>query len=211
MYGWMAWAQHISSFVIRRAAGDSCRMLLRPSRHMWQRHSLSGLPAPLILSSSSSHWWRVGDGPWPLQIGATKGPEWGTLTAPCPTWFLESWSPCQHWWGVPNLAPHKWGKLKKGVTALLGCPPHSQKGDPPRHTLQRMVQGNSLPSSPDRGGPDSDGYSMVSEAQSTHHHRRKWWEEKQLAPAYLDMPIVNQLTQMQMSHTPCAGLMCRVR
>ena len=49
--------------------------------------------------------------------------------------------------------------------------------------------GNSLPSSPNRGDTDSNGYSMVSEAQSTCHHRRKWWGEKCLVPTHLDMPI----------------------
>ena len=48
---------------------------------------------------------------------------------------------------------------------------------------------NTLSSSPDRGGADSDGYSMVSEAPSTHHCRRRRHGEKQLAPAHLDMLI----------------------
>ena len=49
--------------------------------------------------------------------------------------------------------------------------------------------GNSLPSSPERDGADSDGYSMVSETPSSHHRRRIWHGEKQLAPACLDMLI----------------------
>ena len=127
--------------MISRATEDSCRMLLRPSEHMWQRCSPSEFPAPLILSSSSSRWWRVGSGPWLPQIGTTKGPEWSTLTAPCPTWFLVSQNSYCHWWGVPHLVPHRWGKSKKGVATLLGCPPHGQEGDPPRQTLHRMAQG----------------------------------------------------------------------
>ena len=130
MYKWMAWAQHISSFMISRAMGDSFRMLLRPFEHMRWRCSLSGFPTPLILLSSFSRWQRVGGGPWPLQIGVAKGPEWSTLTTPCPTWSLMSQSPCRHWWVVPHLVLHRWGKSKKGVAMLLGCPPHGQEGDP---------------------------------------------------------------------------------
>ena len=48
---------------------------------------------------------------------------------------------------------------------------------------------NSPPSSPDRDGVGSDGYSMVSEAPSSCCCRRKQHGEKQLAPACLDMPI----------------------
>ena len=55
-----------------------------------------------------------------------------TPTAPCPTWFLVSQSPCHLWWGVPHLVPHRWGKSKKGVATLPGCPPHSSGGDPPK-------------------------------------------------------------------------------
>ena len=56
MNRWTAWAQLISSFMISRAAGDSRRVPLRLSKHMWQRHSPSGFPALLILLSSSSCW-----------------------------------------------------------------------------------------------------------------------------------------------------------
>ena len=49
--------------------------------------------------------------------------------------------------------------------------------------------GNSLSSSPDRGGADSDRYSMASEAHSTHRRRRRQRGEKQLASACLDMAI----------------------
>ena len=116
-------------------------MPLRPSKHMWQRHSPSGFPTLLILSSSSSCWWRVSRGPWPLQIDITKGPGWSTPTALCPTWFLVSQTPCCHWWEVPHPALHGWDKSRKGVAVPPGCPPHSQEGDPPRHALQRMAQG----------------------------------------------------------------------
>ena len=72
------------------------------------------------------------------------------------------------------------------MATLPGCPPHGQGGDPPRHVKDGA--GNSPPSSPERGGTDSDGYSMVSKSQST-HHCKKSQGEKWLAPAHLDMPI----------------------
>ena len=126
----MAQAQHISSFMISRATWDQSRMPLRPSEHMWQRHSLRGFPTLLMLLSSSSCWQRVGGGPWPLQIGIAKGPGWSTLTILCPTWFLVSQTPCHCWWGVPHPAPHGWNKLKKEVAMPPECQPHSQEGDP---------------------------------------------------------------------------------
>ena len=55
-----------------------------------------------------------------------------------------------------------------------------------------MGRGGSSPSSLDRGAPDSNGYSTVSETAG-HQHRcrghRGSREKKQLAPARLDMPI----------------------
>ena len=52
--------------------------------------------------------------------------------------------------------------------------------------------GGSPPSSPDRGAPDSDGYSTMSETagqQCRHMGHRGSREKKQLAPVRLDMPI----------------------
>ena len=155
--------------------------------HVAEAFSLSGFLALLILSSSSSHWQRVGGGPQLLQIGIAKGPEQSILTALCPTWFLVSRTPHCCWWGVPHPVLHGWDKLRKGVPAPPGHPPHGQEGDPARHTPQWMAQG--ISSSPNRGGADSDGYSMVSKAQSTHCCRRKRWGEKCWAPAHLDMLI----------------------
>ena len=63
------------------------------------------------------------------------------------------------------------------------------QGRPPKQCPAKGGTGNLLPSSPDRDGMDSDGYSMVSKAPSSHCHKRKWCGEKQLAPAHLDMPI----------------------
>ena len=77
-----------------------------------------------------------------------------------------------------RLTPHT------GAVQPCGRPPKSQC---------TMVGGGGLsPSSPDRGVPDSDGYSTASETMGHQHrcrgHRgsrkRKW-----LAPARLDMPI----------------------
>ena len=74
-----------------------------------------------------------------------------------------------------------------------GCTPRvptSQPSGRPHKTCPvKDGAGNSPPSSPERGGVDSDGYSMVSEAQSTHHCRRRQWGKKWLAPACLDMSI----------------------
>ena len=52
--------------------------------------------------------------------------------------------------------------------------------------------GGSPPSSPDRGAPDSDGYSTASETtghQHRHRGHRGSREKKQLVPVRLDMPI----------------------
>ena len=63
------------------------------------------------------------------------------------------------------------------------------RGRPPKTCPVKDGTGNSLPSSPERDGTDSDRYSMENEAQSTHHHRRRWCGENWLAPACLDMLI----------------------
>ena len=99
-----------------------------------------------------------------------------------------SQTPHLHWWGVPHPALHGWDKSRNRVAMPPGCPPHGQEGDLPRYASQMMVQGIRH-HHPNRGGMDSDGYSTVSEAQSTCHHRRRQWGEKHLAPAHLDMPI----------------------
>ena len=74
-----------------------------------------------------------------------------------------------------------------------GCTPRVPTSQPrgrcPKTCPAKDGTGNLLPSSPERDGADSEGYFMVSEAQSTCHHRRRWWDEKQLAPIHLDMPI----------------------
>ena len=63
---------------------------------------------------------------------------------------------------------------------------------PPRTQCTTVGGGGLPPSSPDRGAPDSDGYSTVSETAG-HQHRcrgcRGSRERKWLVPARLDMPI----------------------
>ena len=66
------------------------------------------------------------------------------------------------------------------------------RGRPPKSQCTIVGGGGLPPSSPDRGAPDSDGYSTASETAG-HWHRcrscRGSRERKQLAPARLDMPI----------------------
>ena len=81
------------------------------------------------------------------------------------------------------------GQLEEGGSHSLRVPGSQPRGRPPKQCPAKGGVGNSLPSSPDRDGVDSDGYSMVSKAPSSHHCRRKWHGEKQLAPVCLDMPF----------------------
>ena len=81
------------------------------------------------------------------------------------------------------------GQLEKGGSHSLRVSGSQPRGRPPKQCPSKDGMGNLPPSSPDRDGVDSDGYSMVSEAPSSHHHRRKWHGEKWLASAHLDMPI----------------------
>ena len=65
-------------------------------------------------------------------------------------------------------------------------------GWPPKCQCTLVGRGGSPPSSPDRGTPDSDGYSTVSETtgcQCRCRGHRGSREKKQLAPTRLDMPI----------------------
>ena len=71
-----------------------------------------------------------------------------------------------------------------GAARLCGRPPKSQ--------CTTVSRGGSPPSSPDRGAPDSDGYSTVSETVGCRHRCRCCRgsrERKWLAPVRLDMPI----------------------
>ena len=65
-------------------------------------------------------------------------------------------------------------------------------GRPPRTQCTTVGRGGLPPSSPDRGSPDSDGYSTASETAG-HRHRcrgcRGSRERKRLVPARLDMSI----------------------
>ena len=85
------------------------------------------------------------------------------------------------------------GQLEEGGIHSLKVPSSQPRGRPPKQCPAKDGVGNLLPSSLDRDGADSDGYSMVSEAPSSHCHRRKWHGEKQLAPVPLDMPIFKSM------------------
>ena len=82
---------------------------------------------------------------------------------------------------------------EKTEARLAGCTgtvrPH---GRSPKTQCTTVSGGDLPPSSPDRGAPDSDGYSSVSETAG-HRHRcrgcRGSRERKRLAPMRLDMPI----------------------
>ena len=69
-------------------------------------------------------------------------------------------------------------------------PASRPRGRPPKKVCPvREVPANSPPSSPDRGGADSDAMSMASEMS---YHSRPWQRhrrEKCLVPAKLDLPI----------------------
>ena len=163
-------------------------MLLKLSEHMWRRHFLSGFPTLLILLSFPSHWQRAGGNCGRSdrchQRSRAEYPD-----HPVPNLIsskLDSMLPL-----VGSTLP---SAAWMGQTEETGWP-HSQgatswpRGRPPKTWPVKDGAGNSPPSSPERGCPDSDGYSTVSEAQSTCCHRRRWWGEKQLAPVHLDMPI----------------------
>ena len=81
------------------------------------------------------------------------------------------------------------GQLEEGGSHTPRALSTQPRGRPPKACSTKDGMGNSQLSSPDRGGMDSDGYFMVSEAQSTHYHRRRQWGEKRLAPTCLDVPI----------------------
>ena len=81
-----------------------------------------------------------------------------------------------------------------GVDGPLGHIQATHKEGLPSPNWQGSVP-ETHPTSPDRGGADSDGYSTVSEAPNGRHHRRRRWNEKCLAPACLDMPIFKSTDQ----------------
>ena len=77
-------------------------------------------------------------------------------------------------------------RLATWVGAVHSC------GQPPKSQCTVLGGGGSPPSSPDRGAPDSDGYSTASETagcQCQHRGHRGSREKKWLAPARLDMQI----------------------
>ena len=154
---------------------------------MWQRHFLSGFPTLLILLSFPSHWWRAGSGPWLLCIDAATA----ALHRCCHRSMAEY---PDH--PVPNLisskldstlplvgsAPPSAAQMGQAEETGGGCTPRVPtswpRGRPPKTCPVQNGTGNLSPSSPERDGADSDGYSTVSEARSTCHHRRRWQGEK---------------------------------
>ena len=62
-------------------------------------------------------------------------------------------------------------------------------GRPPKTQSTTVLREGLPPSSPDRGVPDSDGYSTASETVGCRCRRRGSRERKRLAPTRLDMPI----------------------
>ena len=79
---------------------------------------------------------------------------------------------------------------KARLTSCMGAA--RPRGRPPKSQCTVVGRGGLPPSSPDRGAPDSDGYSTASETAGHQHRRRDCRgsrEKKQLAPVRLDMPI----------------------
>ena len=80
-------------------------------------------------------------------------------------------------------------RTKARLAAHTGAvQPH---GRPLKSQCITVGRGGSPPSSPDRGAPDSDGYSTASETAGHQHRHRGSRERKWLAPTRLDMPIFN--------------------
>ena len=74
------------------------------------------------------------------------------------------------------------------------APASRPRGRPPKkaHPVKEALA-NSPPSSPNRGGADSDAMSMVSEMLYCSRPRRRHRREKHLAPAKLDLPIFKSM------------------
>ena len=70
------------------------------------------------------------------------------------------------------------------------APASRARGRPPKKARPvKEMPANSPPSSPNRGGADSDAASMVSEMSYRSRPQRRHRREKHLAPAKLDLPI----------------------
>ena len=87
----------------------------------------------------------------------------------------------------PTMA--QMGQTEEGVSPFLRTPASWPRGRPPKqHPTQNSAR-NSPPSSLERDGMDSDGYSTMSETPRSRHQNRRRHGEKWLAPTQLDMPI----------------------
>ena len=143
---------------------------------MWHRRSLSGFPTPLILLPSSP----TGGGLVTGHGASNRCHQKSRMEYPDhPMPHLVS-SELESMLPLVGSAPPSaaWmGQVEEGGGCAPRVPTSWLRGRPPKACLAKDGAGNSLPSSPDRGGADSDGYSMVSKAQSTCHCRRKWQRE----------------------------------
>ena len=87
---------------------------------------------------------------------------------------------------APGVGEMTEARLTPHTGAMQPC------GRPPKSQCATVGRGGSPPSSPDRGVPDSNGYSTVTETAG-HWHRcrgcRGSRERKRLVPTRLDMPI----------------------
>ena len=170
------------------------RMPRMLSKSTWRRPFQSGyrtLPTSIL---TTSPWWRRGDG-WSLPPTANSS-EVRLRTLPIMHQLVwpGSLTPLANWWGVYlSRMGEPQGQGEKIEARLAGrtgtVQPH---GRPPKTQCTTVGRGGSPPSSPDRGAPDSDGYSTASETAG-HWHRcrghRGSRERKQLVPMRLDMPI----------------------
>ena len=76
---------------------------------------------------------------------------------------------------TPSIA--QMGLIEEGGGCTPRVPASWSRGRPSKAYPTKDGTRNSLLSSPDNGGVDSNGYSTVSEAQGTHCCRRRWWEK----------------------------------
>ena len=96
---------------------------------------------------------------------------------------------------VGSTPPTPVGRERGGEGEKVPMAPASRpRGRPPKkaHPV-REVLANSPPSSPDRGGADSDVTSMVSEMSYHSRLQQRHRREKCLAPAKLDLPIFKSM------------------
>ena len=97
--------------------------------------------------------------------------------------------------GSAPASTARMGQVEEGGSHSLRVPISQPRGRPLKQCPAKTGTQNSPPSSPDRDGVDSDGYSMVSKTPRAHHHSRSRRGEKWLAPTHLDM-LIFKLTDL---------------